>query len=254
MTDTQTTKGGFFDTFLTSTPGGLWNDKDVEILSAKFGLQSFVDKNGVDRSNPDLGPTYKFIVEGRVVGEERTRKEHYGIGKAARPSADGESIVTEKGGPTQPAQLHEKSQAARFFKDLKTAGYDLSKLYDEKGQTKVSNLAGAIIRFKGEVKTDLEGKPIKQKNNPKYDEYISFPVLVVGQAKSKGNGAATSKADAEAAVTLIINELKTLPRPMLARELLKRDFPDGLVNLAIDDTFLKTEAGWKYDGRMITAA
>lgn len=253
---TQAEPVDLFESFRTGG-GGFWNDQDVEITYSKIELIDFTTKEGVDKSG-GKGPKSAWVIKGRIVGEEREHKEDYGTGDSTKPSADGESLVLAKDG--SPAQFHEKAHAAEFARRLKAAGLDMKTLYQD-GKPKVSNLVGTVIRFEGVEKLDKSGK-VKTKpwQGKEYTQYKFWPTLVVGQ-KTPANGKVADTAEvalaAKEAVYAIVSERKSITRPLLAREIMKKlhGKPNAMaiLNRAIDDTHLRAAGQpWTFDGTTVS--
>lgn len=186
--------------------GGLWDGKVVTITKSKTETKRLAYKDGsaVVNDNGEQAVRNVWTISGIAEDTEKEITREYSIGGMI-PTADGEGFTRQDG---KPAILHKNSDAAKLAAALKTSGFDVNLLFVN-GKPKVSALEGAKLRFKGEDRLDKDGKPKKQKNNPKYTEQDFFPVEFVGFSATarKGNGVDdATKAKATDAVMGVLAE------------------------------------------------
>jgi hypothetical protein len=191
--------------------GGLWDGKTVTITEAKFTIDRLTYKDGKPVMDERTGqPSVRNVlaVQGIAEGEEKERRETYSIGGCV-PTADGEGFLKADG---TPGKLHENSEASRFFRELKGAGFPVESLYDAASKrARVSGLKGARVVFVAVPKLDKDGK-IKKSKDGKYTENHFFPSKFVGKAEGTvgaggGNGAAAADALKEKAMGIVMQIL-----------------------------------------------
>lgn len=242
--------------------GGLWDGKVVTVTEAKFAIDRLTYKDGKPVMDERTGqPSVRNVlsIQGIAEGEEKERRETYSIGGCV-PTADGEGFLKADG---TPGKLYESCEAARFFKELKAAGYDMASLYDKAaGRSRISALKGAQIAFVAVPKLDKDGKPKRSKDG-KYAENHFFPSRYVGRstaAAASGNGGVGGddaiKTKAIGVVMGIVAESGgSIDRPTLIRKVGSSMAGDKdvmrVVSLVAREDFHKA-APWKWDGTHIT--
>jgi hypothetical protein len=233
------------------TGGGLWDDKVVQVTGAKFLVRLFEYKDGskvIDKETKEQAFANIIEIKGIAEGEEKERREEYSTGAMVADNG-GESLKDPSG---RGKQLHERSAAARFFKELKAAGYDTASLYP-----KISALVGARLLFKGEQLKDKDGKP-KFSRDGKYREMAFWPVQVVSAGSTAGASAPAGNGLAELADTTVLGLLAETPK-LTRAELVQKvsaklaGNPDvnKVIALIVREDFHKGKA-WSFSGTEIS--
>lgn len=248
-----------FDTSTLAKGGGLWDGKTITVISAKATIDHLKYGDGSPVIDSRTGePSRRNVIEivGIAEDEEKERRETYSVGRLI-PTADGEGFLTPEG--TQ-APFSEKSEAGKFATALEAAGYDKSVLWDDKAKkTRLSALAGATFRMKGEARLDKDGN-IK-KNKKGYEEQKFYPVEYLGQkaggnghastTTAPGNGIAIRDKAVDTVTSLLAANNGTLTRTDLIRKLSEALAKDTDCNkvlaLVVREEFHK-DVPWKRNG------
>lgn len=240
-----------------SAGGGLWDGKVVSITGACFKLDPLQYKDGSPVIDERTGqPSIRNVLEvvGIAEGEEKERRETYSIGGNI-PTADGEGFQKADG---TPGKLHENSEAAKFFRDLKNAGFDMGLLYNrETHRSHISNLKGARLLFKAVPRLDKDGK-VKMSKDGKYEQNSYLPVKFVGStvmtAKAGPSDGLRDKA-AGIILTLLADNGGKLTRADLVRKvsgaLAKDKDSTAIIGLIVREDFHKGQP-WTYTGTEIS--
>lgn len=206
------TKQEFKNPYLSENmPEGGGLTRDIVVTSAKYVQYILTRKDGtqvIDEKTKQPSVFVGLRIEGISTdprSEGKTAKYEWSAGKQARPSADGELLVNEKG---EPAVIRKTSNLGRAIEGLAAGGFDRALLYP-----RVGVLVGAKLVLEGVNKVGADGKPKTHEYNGKtYNDLDWFPVEYKGGAGSRvgGNGAGKTAEDltakAEAAVVAAIVE------------------------------------------------
>lgn len=251
--------------------GGLWDGKTVTITRAVAKTEALTygdgkpvidDKTKVQSIQTGLEIT--GIADG---GDDKERRETYGVGEKLVPTPDGTGFVSKDG---TPAKFHANSGIAKLSAALKASGFDLGMLIEKQAdgsfKQRLDRLTGARFVFKGEAKLGRDGKPLKDKKG--YDKQAFYPVKFVGfvagagagVAATPGNGAAHTPtgngALAAKAAGVVTAALAAAPEGKLTRAELMRTIAqtlagdgdsNGIIGLIVRDDFHKGQP-WHYDG------
>lgn len=186
--------------------GGL--TRDIVVTSAKYVQYILTRKDGsqvIDEKTKQPSVFVGLRIEGISTdprSEGKTAKYEWSAGKQARPSADGELLVNEKG---EPAVIRKTSNLGRAIEGLAAGGFDRALLYP-----RVSVLVGSKLVLEGVNKVGADGKPKTHEYNGKtYNDLDWFPVEYKGGAGSRpGNGAgASADAIAEKAEAAVLSAI-----------------------------------------------
>ena len=187
------TKQEFKNPYLAENmPEGGGLTRDIVVTSAKYVQYILTRKDGthvIDEKTKQPSVFVGLRIEGISTdprSEGKTAKYEWSAGKQARPSADGELLVNEKG---EPAVIRKTSNLGRAIEGLAAGGFDRALLYP-----RVSVLVGAKLVLEGVNKVGADGKPKTHTYNGKtYNDLDWFPVEYKGGAGSRtGNGAGAS--------------------------------------------------------------
>lgn len=245
--------------------GGL--TRDIVVTSAKYVVEAMKRKDGTPVKN-DKGEQSYFIglrIEGLSTdprAEGKVAKYDFSSGKKAKPSADGELLLDEKGNP---APIYKSSNLGRAIEALRQGGLDPALLYP-----KVSHLVGAKLTLAGQDQKDKDGKVKtytgtdgKTHNSIEWfpQSYNGGAGTRAGNGASAGNGAAASDAitaKAEAAVLAAIVEAGgSIERKDLIRALgtsLKGDVDAIKVTTLVARQDFHTGRPWTFDGSRLALA
>jgi hypothetical protein len=232
--------------------GGL--TRDIIVTSAKYVTYGLVRKDGSavidDRTKQQSVFTGLRIEAIREGGDGKVEKYEWSAGRKARPSADGELLIDEKG---ELAKVYKTSNLGKAIEGLRAGGFDPQQLYP-----RVSILVGSRITLEGVNKVDAAGKPKTHTYEGKvYNDIEWFPAAYKGGAGAQAatpSGAASDaiEAKAEAAVVAAITEAGgSMERKDLIRALgtsLKGD-PDAIkVTTLVARQDFHTGRPWTLDG------
>lgn len=242
-----------------STGGGLWDGKVVTVIGASFKIDRLAYKDGSPVIDERTGqPSVRNVLEivGIAEGEEKERRETYSIGGNI-PTADGEGFQKADG---TPGKLHENTEAAKFFRDLRAGGYDMASLYDkDTHRAHIGRLKGARILFKAVPKLDKDGK-VKMSKDGKYEQNSFLPSKYVGTTDvpgaKKANGAASEVKEKAAGLvlSLLADAGGRMTRADLVRKmsaaLAKDKDSSAIIGLIVREDFHKGQP-WTYSGTEI---
>jgi len=190
--------------------GGL--TRDIVVTSAKYVSYIMTRKDGtqvIDEKTKQPSIFVGLRIEGLSTdprSEGKVAKYEWSAGKKAKPSADGEQLLNEKG---ELAPIYKTSNLGKAIEALRAGGYDPAQLYP-----RVSAFVGAKLTLAGVNKVGADGKPKTHVYEGKtYNDIEWFPQTYNGGAGTRagngataGNGAAEIEAKAEAAVVAAIVE------------------------------------------------
>jgi len=255
------TKQEFKNPYLAENmPEGGGLTRDIVVTSAKYVQYILTRKDGtqvIDEKTKQPSVFVGLRIEGISTdprSEGKTAKYEWSAGKQARPSADGELLVNEKG---EPAVIRKTSNLGRAIEGLAAGGFDRALLYP-----RVSVLVGAKLVLEGVNKVGADGKPKTHTYNGKtYNDLDWFPVEYKGGAGSRTGNGAGAGADAiaekaEAAVLAAIAEAGgSIERKDLIRALgtnLKGDADAIKITTLVARQDFHNGRPWAFDGSKLT--
>lgn len=255
------TKQEFKNPYLAENmPEGGGLTRDIVVTSAKYVQYILTRKDGtqvIDEKTKQPSVFVGLRIEGISTdprSEGKTAKYEWSAGKQARPSADGELLVNEKG---EPAVIRKTSNLGRAIEGLAAGGFDRALLYP-----RVSVLVGAKLVLEGVNKVGADGKPKTHTYNGKtYNDLDWFPVEYKGGAGSRTGNGAGAGADAiaekaEAAVLAAIAEAGgSIERKDLIRALgtnLKGDADAIKITTLVARADFHNGRPWAFDGSKLT--
>ena len=255
------TKQEFKNPYLAENmPEGGGLTRDIVVTSAKYVMEPMRRKDG-SAVTDDKGAQQYFIglrLEGLSTdprAEGKTAKYDFSAGKKARPSADGEQILNEKG---EPATVYKNSGLGRAIEGLRAGGFDPALLYP-----RVSYLVGAKLTLVGsdQKKADGTTKTYVGTDGKTHNSLEWFPQEYKGGAGSRtGNGAGKTAEDltakAEAAVVAAIVEAGgSIERKDLIRALgmnLKGDADAIKITTLVARQDFHNGRPWAFDGSRLS--
>lgn len=239
--------------------GGL--TRDIIVTSAKYVTYPMKYKSG-EQVIDDKTKQPSFFVGLQIEGlstdaraEGKTGKYEWSAGKKAKPSADGEQLVNEKG---ELAPIYKTSNLGKAIEGLRAGGFDPAMLYP-----KVSALVGAKLTLGGQNKTGADGKPKTHIFEGKtYNDLEWFPQAYNGGAGTRvagGNGVGKSADElttkAEAAVVAALAEAGgEIARKDLIRALgtnLKGDVDAVRITALVARADFHAGRPWAFDGQTL---
>lgn len=258
---TEETKGGpgpEYNPFASenlATGGGLWDGKKVTITRIACETRALTFKDGkpvMDEKTGKQSLQTALYLTGIAEGEEKEREEAYTPGERMEPTADKEGFVMKDGSTIK---FHANSNLGKLAVALGASGFDTKILFPG-GRLKFTNLVGAQLTFKGEVKLGRDGKPLKDKKG--YEKNAFFPVKFHGFVSGTGTsvagvvggtapGALDEKATA-AVVGILAGGPKTRAELVkaLATTLVGDADSNAIIGLVVRDDFHKGKP-WKYE-------
>ena len=263
MSEAQAAVKNPYDTENMPEGGGL--TRDGIVTSAQYVVYPMTYKDGRPVVNEKTKePSYFIglrITALRIndaKNEGKVDKYEYSAGKKAKPTADGELLVNEKG---EPATIYQNSNLGDALFSLERGGFDKRLLFP-----RVSALVGAKITFEGRNKIGADGKVKTHTYEGKtYNDIEWFPQTYHGGAgthagNGSGNGVAadavTEKADA-AVLAAITAAGGSIERKDLIRALatnLKGDADAIKISTLVAQAGFNAGKGWKADGSTFALA
>lgn len=243
---------GLMDPRTATEGGGIFDDADGTVTSAKWGMYNYQGKQAP-------GPGLIINVEHETDGKVQTEEQFWSCGQAKDwlPSRDGKDISS----PTGKSGFVKSSNVMALMKSLIAAGFPEDKLAASNDPSVLVGLSAHWDRVAAEKIRDQD----KERTVLQVSRIIKLPWESAPRAGG-GNGAAAvdpgTASKAQGYIMAVLLEKGTaVKKSDLAMAVFQKATLAGdagaaqYMNLLADDTFVsQVGLGWTYAGGMVTKA